>query len=139
MLGLLKHDPHFCLLREEVKFGLEEEMRECGVRNTSPPAMLFRLAYIRLFSLESINFDLLHLSLMRKYLDLEFWDIEPRLPFNYNLELVINDFILLAVFIGNDFLPNLHDLHIYENELEQLFYMYKEILPSLGTLFQASF
>ncbi|KAG6889401.1 hypothetical protein C0992_005394 [Termitomyces sp. T32_za158] len=112
MLGLLSHDPHFCLLREEVKFG--PSSRKKG--NTS---------------LESMNFYLLHLSLMREYLDLEFRDIEPILPFDYNLERVIDDFILLAVFVGNDFLPNLPDLHIHENGLEKLFDVYKKVLPAM--------
>ncbi|KAL6301387.1 exonuclease II [Sparassis latifolia] len=111
MLGLLSHDPHFCLLREEVKFGPQ---RGKGKQ-----------------SLESINFYLLHLTLMREYLDLEFHDIEPVLPFDYSLEHVIDDFILLAVFVGNDFLPNLPDLHIHENGLEKLFDVYKKALPSL--------
>ncbi|KAI0091131.1 exonuclease II [Irpex rosettiformis] len=111
MLGLLSHDPHFCLLREEVKFGPSKGKGKQ--------------------SLESINFYLLHLTLMREYLDLEFNDIEPVLPFPYNLERVIDDFILLAVFVGNDFLPNLPDLHIHENGLEKLFDVYKKSLPSL--------
>ncbi|GJE94543.1 5'-3' exonuclease [Phanerochaete sordida] len=112
MLGLLSHDPHFCLLREEVKFGPASKSK--GNK-----------------SLESINFYLLHLTLMREYLDLEFHDIEPVLPFQYSLERVIDDFILLAVFVGNDFLPNLPDLHIHENGLEKLFDVYKKCLPSL--------
>ncbi|OBZ66144.1 5'-3' exoribonuclease 1 [Grifola frondosa] len=112
MLGLLSHDPHFCLLREEVKFGPASKSK--GNK-----------------SLESINFYLLHLTLMREYLDLEFHDIEPVLPFEYNLEHVIDDFIILAVFVGNDFLPNLPDLHIHENGLEKLFDVYKKALPSL--------
>jgi len=82
--------------------------------------------------LEAINFYLLHLSLMREYLDLEFHDIARLLPFQYNLERVIDDFILLAVFIGNDFLPHLPDLHINENGLERLFDVYMKTLPSLG-------
>lgn len=69
---------------------------------------------------------------MREYLDLEFRDIEPVLPFDYSLERVIDDFILLAVFVGNDFLPNLPDLHIHENGLEKLFEVYKKVLPGLG-------
>ena len=69
---------------------------------------------------------------MREYLDLEFHDIEPMLPCDYSLERVIDDFILLAVFVGNDFLPNLPDLHIHENGLEKLFDIYKKCLPSLG-------
>ncbi|KAI0719397.1 exonuclease II [Cerioporus squamosus] len=112
MLGLLSHDPHFCLLREEVKFGPASKSK--GNK-----------------SLQSINFYLLHLTLMREYLDLEFHEIEPVLPFEYSLEHVIDDFILLAVFIGNDFLPNLPDLHIHENGLEKLFDVYKKALPSL--------
>jgi 5'-3' exoribonuclease 1 len=88
-------------------------------------------------SLESINFYLLHLSLMREYLDLEFRDIEPVLPFDYSLERVIDDFILLAVFVGNDFLPNLPDLHIHENGLEKLFDVYKKVLPGMGKLAQS--
>ncbi|KAI0833606.1 exonuclease II [Trametes gibbosa] len=112
MLGLLSHDPHFCLLREEVKFGPASRSKSNK-------------------SLESINFYLLHLTLMREYLDLEFHDIEPVLPFKYSLERIIDDFILLAVFVGNDFLPNLPDLHIHENGLEKLFDVYKKSLPSL--------
>ena len=69
---------------------------------------------------------------MREYLNLEFQEIEPTLPFKYNLERVIDDFILLAVFVGNDFLPNLPDLHIHENGLERLFEVYKKVLPGLG-------
>ncbi|KAI0707261.1 exonuclease II [Earliella scabrosa] len=112
MLGLLSHDPHFCLLREEVKFGPASKSK--GSK-----------------SLDAINFYLLHLTLMREYLDLEFRDIESMLPFDYSLEHVIDDFILLAVFVGNDFLPNLPDLHIHENGLEKLFDVYKKALPSL--------
>ena len=75
---------------------------------------------------------------MREYLDLEFHDIEPVLPFEYSLEHVIEDFILLAVFVGNDFLPNLPDLHIHENGLEKLFDIYKKVLPSLGECYYSS-
>ena len=72
---------------------------------------------------------------MREYLDLEFRDIEQDLSFTYNLERIIDDFILLAIFVGNDFLPNLPDLHIHENGLERLFDVYKKALPSLGAYF----
>jgi 5'-3' exoribonuclease 1 len=48
------------------------------------------------------------------------------------LERVIDDFILFAVFVGNDFLPNLPDLHIHENGLEKLFDIYKRVLPGMG-------
>ncbi|KAF8525866.1 exonuclease II [Hysterangium stoloniferum] len=112
MLGLLSHDPHFCLLREEVKFGPS--------RGKKGPT-----------SLEQQNFFLLHLSLLREYLDLEFQDVQSALSFPYNLERIIDDFVLFAVFVGNDFLPNLPDLHIHENGLEKLFEIYKRVLPGM--------
>ncbi|KAG8833381.1 hypothetical protein FRC17_010777 [Serendipita sp. 399] len=130
MLGLLSHDPHFCLLREEVKFGPQAK-KKSG-------------------SLETQTFFLLHLCLFREYLNLEFqplWDPSPPtfvndklatrppaepLPFPYSLERIIDDFILLAVFVGNDFLPHLPDLHIHENALEILFEKYRETLPKAG-------
>jgi 5'-3' exoribonuclease 1 len=76
---------------------------------------------------------------MREYLDLEFRDIEPTLPFEYSLERIIDDFILLAVFVGNDFLPNLPDLHIHENGLERLFDVYKTVLPRLSEFLVPNF
>lgn len=73
---------------------------------------------------------------MREYLDLEFQSLVDApaapLPFDYSLERVIDDFILLAIFVGNDFLPHLPDFHINENALERLFDIYKEVLPKAG-------
>ncbi|WVQ99991.1 hypothetical protein IAU59_007134 [Kwoniella sp. CBS 9459] len=111
MLGLLSHDPHFCLLREEVTFGRKSK-KTTGLANT--------------------NFFLLHLSLLREYLDLEFSSLSTQIPFEYDLERIIDDFILMAVFVGNDFLPHLPDLHINEGALERIWTIYKDILPTAG-------
>ncbi|GAA6005367.1 hypothetical protein JCM11491_002675 [Sporobolomyces phaffii] len=118
MLGLLSHDPHFCLLREEVTFGPRG-----GKGKTK--------------SLESQNFFLMHLSLFREYLDLEFSSLRPQLSstassFEYDLERIIDDFILLNIFVGNDFLPHLPGLHINEGALNRLFEIYKRVLPKAG-------
>ena len=114
MLGLLSHDPHFCLLREEVTFG-----RQSGKKSKE---------------LEHQNFYLMHLCIVREYLELEFQELqqEGALTFAYDLERVIDDFILMAFFVGNDFLPNLPNLHINEGALALMFQKYKKILPSLG-------
>jgi len=114
MLGLLSHDPHFCLLREEVTFG----------RATRGKAK----------ELEHQNFFLMHLSVVREYLEHEFQDLlQPGvLGFPYDLERIIDDFILLAFFVGNDFLPNLPNLHINEGALALQFETYKKILPRAG-------
>jgi len=112
MLGLLSHDPHFALLREEVVFGREAQKTKKNV--------------------DLQNFYLMHLSLLREYLDIEFQSLKENLPFEYNLERIIDDFILLALFVGNDFLPHLPNLHIGEGALSLMFNVYKKILPEIG-------
>ncbi len=86
----------------------------------------------RLRSLSSQNFFLLHLSLLREYLDLEFSSISEELEFEYDLERIIDDFILLSVFVGNDFLPHLPNLHIGEGAMEEIWGIYKRVLPRTG-------
>lgn len=110
MLGLLSHDPHFCLLREEVTFGKKPKKSQ---------------------ELEHQNFYLLHLSVVREYLEHEFQELKQPgvLRFPFDMERVIDDFILLAFFVGNDFLPNLPKLQINEGALSQMFGIYKTILP----------
>ncbi|KIV92728.1 hypothetical protein PV10_03999 [Exophiala mesophila] len=114
MLGLLSHDPHFCLLREEVTFG-----RQTSKKSTE---------------LEHQNFFLMHLCIVREYLELEFQELEKEgaLDFPFDMERIIDDFILMAFFVGNDFLPNLPNLHINEGALALMFQKYKHVLPGLG-------
>lgn len=111
MLGLLSHDPHFCLLREEVTFGRQNQKKSK--------------------ELEHQNFYLMHLCIVREYLELEFQELkEPDvLKFPFDMERVIDDFILMAFFVGNDFLPNLPNLHINEGALALMFKVYKSVLP----------
>jgi 5'-3' exoribonuclease 1 len=111
MLGLLSHDPHFCLLREEVTFGRQNQRKSK--------------------ELEHQNFYLMHLCVVREYLELEFQGLkEPGvLSFPFDMEHVIDDFILMAFFVGNDFLPNLPNLHINEGALALMFKVYKSVLP----------
>ena len=58
MLGLVSHEPHFSLLREEVRFG-----KKAQKRLTTP---------------DTVTFHLLHLSIMREYLDFEFGTLKVK-------------------------------------------------------------
>ena len=114
MLGLLSHDPHFSLLREEVTFGRASQKKSK--------------------ELEHQNFYLMHLCIVREYLELEFQELKDQsaLEFPFDMERIIDDFILMAFFVGNDFLPNLPNLHINEGALALMFKVYKSVLPKAG-------
>lgn len=45
---------------------------------------------------EETTFHLLHLSLLREYLDLEFSALKTVLPFPYDLERVIDDWVIYS-------------------------------------------
>ena len=74
----------------------------------------------------------MHLTLFREYLDIEFGAIKNSLPFPYDVERIIDDFILMGFFVGNDFLPSLPSMYIPNGSLSVMFLLYKHLLPSLG-------
>nr|XP_044992212.1 5'-3' exoribonuclease 1 isoform X2 [Jaculus jaculus] len=112
MLGLTSHEAHFSLLREEVRFGGKKTQRVCAPEETT--------------------FHLLHLSLMREYIDYEFSILKEKITFKYDIERIIDDWILMGFLVGNDFIPHLPHLHINHDALPLLYGTYITILPELG-------
>ncbi|KAJ8916294.1 hypothetical protein NQ315_016435 [Exocentrus adspersus] len=112
MLGLCTHEPHFSLLREEVKFGRKSTKR------ASVP--------------EEITFYLLHLSLMREYLELEFAPLKNKLSgFQYDFEKnyrrlgYINEAGTLNLVRFDKFMQKLGDIDLenFEEVQDDLLYM----------------
>ncbi|KAJ1885060.1 exonuclease II Exo2, partial [Kickxella alabastrina] len=140
MLGLLSHEPHFSLLREEVLFGARARK---GTTSADPSMQAFYL---------------LHISILRDYLDHEFSGLKAELGSSqqyttmeqgqlagpqdgsssgdsgnaFDLERIIDDYILMIMLVGNDFLPNLPKLSINGGALNFMFATYMRIRPSLG-------
>ncbi|GMH92275.1 hypothetical protein TL16_g12296 [Triparma laevis f. inornata] len=88
MLGLVSHEPHFTILREVVNFG--------GGFNKNKNASKTVIKYTH-----EGAFQLLHLSVLREYLDIEFGGqkgTETSLP--YNLEAVIDDFVFMTFLVA---------------------------------------
>ncbi|KAM9190052.1 5'-3' exoribonuclease 1 isoform 5-T5 [Dugong dugon] len=112
MLGLTSHEAHFSLLREEVRFGGKKTQRVCAPEETT--------------------FHLLHLSLMREYIDYEFSVLKDKISFKYDIERIIDDWILMGFLVGNDFIPHLPHLHINHDALPLLYGTYITILPELA-------
>lgn len=72
---------------------------------------------------------MIYLNIVREYMDLEYkmsWKKVKHLE--YNIERIIDDFLLICCFVGNDFLPRLYCFNIREGQFEILIQIYKDYL-----------
>ena len=111
MLGLVTHEPHFTLLREVIDFG--------GGRNFRST----RQTVVK--QTRDAKFQLLHLSILREYVETEFFGSASSTP---DRERLIDDFVFLTFLVGNDFLPHLPTLDISEHAFDVVFGAYKQVL-----------
>lgn len=122
MLGSVSHEPYFSLLREEVRY---VKTKTTEKKSASP---------------DKINFFLLHLSILRDYLEIEFSEIKEKHPSLFNIESIIDDWVFMCILVGNDFIPHLPHYHINKNSLIVLYKAYMEVLPQLkGYINEAGF
>ncbi|CBZ51991.1 putative 5'-3' exonuclease [Neospora caninum Liverpool] len=157
MLSLASHEPHFCLLREEVVFGK-------AVTKGPQDRLLTKRE----------NLQLLHISLLREYLFLEFAavalraapalksssnekeqpsradgaapaeivfdaslgspSLRPSLLYPRERERIIDDYVLFCFMVGNDFLPHPKATDIADGGLDLLMTCYKEYLQGYAVL-----
>jgi 5'-3' exoribonuclease 1 len=115
MLGLVTHEPHFTILREVIDFNFSFNNQNS-------------LKAVKKFTKES-DFQLLHLSVLREYLQIEFCYQQPQ----FDLERTIDDFVFMTFLVGNDFLPHMPTLDIGDGAFDLLFELYKEQRATWGT------
>lgn len=138
MLGLATHEPHFRVLREDVFFqdGKARTCKLCGQRghdaqNCKGEAKEKSGEFDEKDKPVTLKpFIWLHVSVLREYLAAEL--AIPELPFRFDLERVIDDWIFMCCFVGNDFLPHLPALEIREHGIDTLTTIWKRNLPALG-------
>jgi 5'-3' exoribonuclease 2 len=131
MLSLATHEPYFRVLREDV-FGqsANSACHRCGQEGhkaaecTAPPAEK------KIVPKEKKPFIFLDVAVLREYLESEL-DV-PSVPFPFNLEQAIDDWVLLIFFVGNDFLPHLPSLEIREGAIDTLLKIWRRELPRMG-------
>jgi len=117
MLSLVTHEKNFMLLREKMSV-----RHSRGGRPKDP------INYVR------EDFELLEISLLRKMLSLQFKDLENPEKYQFKLELerLIDDFVFICMFVGNDFLPHIPNLDIADGSLNLMMNNYKDLLPVMG-------
>jgi len=116
MLALVSHEPHFALLREKIDF-------RANFKKGTSRADKFEKSGPK-------EFQLLHISMLRDYIAVEFSDCAATLAFPYDVERIIDDFVLMAYFVGNDFLPHIPCLDISTGAFAWLVEIYRRLLSS---------
>ena len=143
MLALATHELHFNILREKVFFNKRDKDNVQGrvsdaqklldaQSKTSTDTRLAPCENPRDEWIYNKSLEILQVSVLREYLYYEFVELESALPFQYDFERVVDDFIFLCFFVGNDFLPHLPSLDIRDGALDFLMEVYRDMLPSLG-------
>ena len=119
MLSLLTHEMNFVILREDnSKMRKKDKFEDKDIKKEK-------------YSETKIYYEFFLISVLREYLELEFNYLKKKIKFKYDFEKIIDDFIFLCFFIGNDFLPNLFSFNIENGALTHLFDFYKACLPEL--------
>jgi 5'-3' exoribonuclease 1 len=61
-------------------------------------------------------------------MDLEYSELKQKMKIPYNINRIIDDFIMICFFVGNDFLPRIYCFDIRLGTLEELILLFKKHL-----------
>lgn len=138
MLGLATHEAHFTIIREEFK---PNEPKPCEIcaqgghdkEDCQGLPQLEGQEYDDVpapFVGNEVEFIFIRLYVLREYLER---DLKMEgVPFGYNFERALDDWVFMCFFVGNDFLPHLPSLEIREGGIDRLVGIYKHCLPRMG-------
>lgn len=135
MLSLATHEVHFSVLREDVL--VQEERLRCeSALQTSlynEDSSLANHTRNQNTSLIKKPYEFVQLWILREYLELDMKILDPQgKSKELDIERLIDDFIFICFFAGNDFLPHMPTLEIHEGAIDLLTMVYKEKFHSLG-------
>lgn len=128
-LGLATHEPHFKILREDVFAQQDNRKYKSKIKDSLEMSEEEKQLMQKQNSQKP--FLWLHINVLREYLSAELWI--ARLPFTFDLERAIDDWVFMCFFCGNDFLPHLPSLDVRENSIDILLDIWKAVLPSMKT------
>uniref|UniRef100_A0A2R5LC27 5'-3' exoribonuclease n=1 Tax=Ornithodoros turicata TaxID=34597 RepID=A0A2R5LC27_9ACAR len=137
MLGLATHEPNFTIIREEFKPNqprpcelcsqLGHEMKDCQGLAKEKSGEFDELE--KPIGSET-EFIFIRLTVLREYLKKELF--MDNLPFPFDFERTVDDWVFMCFFVGNDFLPHLPSLEIREHAIDRLIRLYKQAVYKTG-------
>uniref|UniRef100_A0A671LPH8 5'-3' exoribonuclease n=1 Tax=Sinocyclocheilus anshuiensis TaxID=1608454 RepID=A0A671LPH8_9TELE len=138
MLGLATHEPNFTIIREEFKPNKPRPCALCGqmgheIKDCQGLAREKQGEHDEFADTVPVSeqeFIFIRLSVLREYLEREL--TMASLPFPFNFERTVDDWVFMCFFVGNDFLPHLPSLEIREGAIDRLVGIYKDVVHKTG-------
>jgi hypothetical protein len=113
-LSLALHIPKLIILREIPVYSNDNPIKSGAKRSLAPT-----------------EYEIVFISLVREYMEIEFSSIRDKLSFAVDIEKIVDDFILIAFFIGNDFLHQLYCMNAKDGNFDEIISIYKSTLAQL--------
>uniref|UniRef100_A0A3B4UJ60 5'-3' exoribonuclease n=1 Tax=Seriola dumerili TaxID=41447 RepID=A0A3B4UJ60_SERDU len=138
MLGLATHEPNFTIIREEFKPNKPRPCALCGqigheikdCQGTAREKQGQHDEFADSVPVSEQEFIFIRLCVLREYLAREL--TMASLPFPFDFERSVDDWVFMCFFVGNDFLPHLPSLEIREGAIDRLVNIYKDVVHKTG-------
>ncbi|KAF9626382.1 hypothetical protein IFM89_033201 [Coptis chinensis] len=139
MLALATHEIHFSILREDIRKA-QQSVKDPQIKKSSlriGRRERYKETKLREVSGEEANdyisrqqFQFLNVWVLRDYLT---HDMQvPNSTVKLAVERLIDDFVFICLFVGNDFLPHVPSLEISEGAIDLLMNVYKKEFVLMG-------
>jgi len=78
---------------------------------------------------ENGKHQMLYISKVREYMEIEYQN-RTNVRFPFNLERILDDFMFLTVFLGNDFIPEQTGIDVHGGYFDRVIEIYQETLTN---------